>query len=443
MFESQSRTGKLGIFALLNEECIVPQGNDIKLVNHMIATWKNQNSGFSKDRLDLKNMFRIMHYAGQVTYVVDNFVESNRDHISPEILALMPESSNSFLAKLYEDQATGAGDSENVQTSENVKLDENGKPVKIISAVSKRNQKATSFIKSQTAVMKMKAQLDELMTQIFQTDVSYIRCIKPNANQSPTEFDRRMVLNQLNCSGVLDALKVTRAAYPYRVSHEEFLDMFADVTPISAEKFNNLPIHVKCKKYLQFLPGFVNATTLTSEGSATSYQNRYEVGKTKVFFSGAYQSALEGLKQNLYSAKAAKIQAAFRRKKMYTENLHRQAAKLQATFKMHLARVAFKERLARELNASLLLQRRVRQFLHKKEVERRREWAACQLQAWARMLPIYRSYQRLVRVRDQEQHKRMLLHEARLKRRSTLDHVRRSLGNAHADCSAGCNCSIM
>jgi hypothetical protein len=106
---------------------------------------------------------------------------------------------------------------------------------------------------------------------------------------------------------------------------------------------------------------------------------------------------------------------------------------------MFKARIAFKKQFEQELKASLLLQQKVRQFLYKKEVERRREWATRQLQAWARMLPIYRSYRRLIQVRDHEQHKRMLLHEAKLKRRSTLDHVLRSLVNA----SANCNCSIM
>lgn len=444
LFESQSRTGKLGLFDLMNEECMLPQGNDIKLVNRMNSTWKDQNYGFSKDRLDPKNTFRIMHYANQVLYVVDNFVERNRDHVSLEILALMSESSNNLLSKLYVDQGSRSVDSENIQSTQNIKLDENGKPVNIISAVSKRNQKVTSFIKSQTAATKMRAQLDELMTQIFQTDISYIRCIKPNSTQLPTEFDRRMVLNQLNSSGVLDALRVTRAAYPYQISHADFLELVSDVIPVSAAKFNTLSTAGKCKKYLQYLPNFVNATSLTNKvGEDCFRQNRYEVGKSKVFFSNFYQTALEGLKHNLYSIQASKIQAAFRCKQRFIENLNKSAVKLQATYRMHRAQVAYKEQFKRELKASVSLQRGVRLFLYKKEIARKQDWAVGQLQAWARMLPIFRSYRRLIQVRDQEKCKRMLLHEARLKRRSTLDHVRRSLGNAHADCNTNCNCSIM
>ena len=47
--------------------------------------------------------------------------------------------------------------------------------------------------------------LAELMALIAQTQVHYIRCVKPNPKSVSAEFDNALVAEQLRCAGALDA----------------------------------------------------------------------------------------------------------------------------------------------------------------------------------------------------------------------------------------------
>jgi myosin-5 len=69
------------------------------------------------------------------------------------------------------------------------------------------------------------------MDEITVTQVQYVRCIKPNANKSSLIFDRAMVMEQLRCAGMIEAIRISRAAYPYRLLHRDFLDRFGRLRP--------------------------------------------------------------------------------------------------------------------------------------------------------------------------------------------------------------------
>jgi myosin-5 len=81
-------------------------------------------------------------------------------------------------------------------------------------------------MKAETVTDKFRTDLQRLMETISQTDVQYVRCIKPNAVKSMKVFDRKMVVEQLRCAGMIEAIRISRAAYPYRLTHEEFIQRF-------------------------------------------------------------------------------------------------------------------------------------------------------------------------------------------------------------------------
>jgi myosin heavy subunit len=83
-----------------------------------------------------------------------------------------------------------------------------------------------SFMKADTLVTKFRSQLNALMDAIKVTEVQYVRCIKPNSLKSSKIFDRVMVVEQLRCAGMIEAIRITRAAYPYRISQIDFIKRF-------------------------------------------------------------------------------------------------------------------------------------------------------------------------------------------------------------------------
>lgn len=65
-------------------------------------------------------------------------------------------------------------------------------------------------------------QLFLLMQHLENTTPHFIRCIKPNDFQSPGNYNQGLVLQQLRCCGVLEIVRISRAGFPTRMSHQKF-----------------------------------------------------------------------------------------------------------------------------------------------------------------------------------------------------------------------------
>ena len=69
-------------------------------------------------------------------------------------------------------------------------------------------------------------QLQQLRQRIDATSPHYIRCLKPNDMLIADHFHPLNIVEQLRYGGVLEAVRVSRAGYPTRYSHEVFLQRY-------------------------------------------------------------------------------------------------------------------------------------------------------------------------------------------------------------------------
>ncbi|KOS17928.1 Myosin-2A [Escovopsis weberi] len=95
--------GKLGVLSLLDEESRLPMGSDEQFVSklhHNYATEK-QHSFYKKPRFG-KSAFTVCHYAIDVTYESEGFIEKNRDTVPDEHMAILRDTSNGFLKQVLE-----------------------------------------------------------------------------------------------------------------------------------------------------------------------------------------------------------------------------------------------------------------------------------------------------------------------------------------------------
>eukprot|EP00428_Durinskia_dybowskii_P003807 CAMPEP_0170308712 /NCGR_PEP_ID=MMETSP0116_2-20130129/54803_1 /TAXON_ID=400756 /ORGANISM="Durinskia baltica, Strain CSIRO CS-38" /LENGTH=215 /DNA_ID=CAMNT_0010560909 /DNA_START=30 /DNA_END=673 /DNA_ORIENTATION=+ len=79
--------------------------------------------------------------------------------------------------------------------------------------------------------MMFREQLDKLVEELNKTTPRYVRCIKPNANKRPAEFDSVDVLRQLRCAGMLESIRIRRAGYAVRRPFKEFFTRFRILAP--------------------------------------------------------------------------------------------------------------------------------------------------------------------------------------------------------------------
>ena len=198
--------GKLGVLSLLDEESRLPSGADASFANklHQQLAKPEHKEVFKKPRFN-QNAFTIAHYAHDVTYDADGFIDKNRDTVPDEQLALLQSSSNEFLREVLDAALVAA-------SSARANGEVNGGPAK--KAAGRKPTLGSIF----------KHSLTNLMDTINNTNVHYIRCIKPNEAKKAWELQPQQVLQQLRACGVLETIRISCAGYPSRWTFAEFAE---------------------------------------------------------------------------------------------------------------------------------------------------------------------------------------------------------------------------
>eukprot|EP01104_Vermistella_antarctica_P012194 TRINITY_DN3483_c1_g1_i1.p1 TRINITY_DN3483_c1_g1~~TRINITY_DN3483_c1_g1_i1.p1 ORF type:complete len:1243 (+),score=432.95 TRINITY_DN3483_c1_g1_i1:355-4083(+) len=135
--------------------------------------------------------FLIKHYAGDVYYEANGMVERTKDKLSNDMLEVVQMSELAFLNALF--------------------------PVLPDQANTKKMSTAGGMICKQA---------DLLVKTLTKAMPHYVRCMKPNDNKDPAEFDAPRVMHQIRYLGLLDNVKVRRAGFAYRTEFKKFMDRY-------------------------------------------------------------------------------------------------------------------------------------------------------------------------------------------------------------------------
>ncbi|KAK9692967.1 Myosin type-2 heavy chain 1 [Basidiobolus ranarum] len=265
--------GKLGVLALLDEESRMPKGSDLSLVSKLYKQLDvpEKNAFFKKPKFS-NEAFTICHYAHDVTYEVDGFLEKNKDTVSEELIQVLLSTKFSFLKDI---------------------ITANEEPP---SNSPKNGRSPTTGNVKKTLSSTFKGSLIKLMETISSTNVHYIRCIKPNEEKKPWHFDSQMVLSQLRACGVLETIRISCQGYPSRRSLEEFVERYYLLAPSSQWNF---------KDSAKFCTMLLESTIKDAE--------KYQLGRTKAFFQAGQLAYLEKLRSSKLNSSACKIQSNIRR----------------------------------------------------------------------------------------------------------------------------------
>jgi myosin-5 len=216
-----------GLLAMLDDECRLPGASDEKFASRLYKAY-GENNRFSATAAQKRDsMFCIRHYAGQVVYCTRTFVEKNKDELPKEAENLMVGSSVGLLGLVFAHVAAPAP----VATSN--------------AATSPRAKSGGETGKAVSVSSQFKEQLASLMEKIYATAPHYIRCLKPNDENAPDNFNRRRTTEQLRYGGVLEAVRVARSGFPVRLTHADFYTRYRCL----ANPFN--PVTAALPRYIQ------------------------------------------------------------------------------------------------------------------------------------------------------------------------------------------------
>ena len=94
----------MGIFSILEEECMFPKASDTSFKNKLYDQHLGKNNAFQKPKVvkgKPEAHFTLVHYAGTVDYNITGWLEKNKDPLSETVVQLYQKSSVKILAILY------------------------------------------------------------------------------------------------------------------------------------------------------------------------------------------------------------------------------------------------------------------------------------------------------------------------------------------------------
>ncbi|XP_054026743.1 myosin-1B-like isoform X3 [Dryobates pubescens] len=299
----------MGIFSILEEECMFPKATDTSFKNKLYDQHLGKSNNFQKPKPakgKAEAHFSLVHYAGTVDYNITGWLDKNKDPLNETVVGLYQKSSLKTLALLFASAGGEAG--------EFCEIPKGGK------------KKGSSF---QTVSALFRENLNKLMTNLRSTHPHFVRCIIPNETKTPGAMEHELVLHQLRCNGVLEGIRICRKGFPSRILYADFKQRYKvlNASAIPEGQF------IDSKKASEKLLGSIDVD-----------HTQYKFGHTKVFF----KAGLLGLLEEMRDEKLAQL-----------------ITRTQARCRGFLARVEY-QRMVERRESIFCIQYNVRSFMNVK-----------------------------------------------------------------------------
>lgn len=322
-----------GILGLLDEESRFPKATASSLLNKF-------NKNLADDDLynEIKGnyAFGVSHYAGDIMYHTDGFLEKNTDPL-PDLVMPACEASHSSLLKLmfspnWDAIAAGKGLAASADRGKSFfgkmfttkkrakqsKKSRRGSKKEITDGKElARNNRGPSMGKKQdksgatTVSAAFRASLAMLMLRMGSCDPHFVRCIKPNSAKRPKAWEPEMVLRQLTYTGMLQTVKMRREGFPFRIPFVEFFNSYHGIVfEFSTRTKGNAQ---SCTELLEKLEEKVEQQRAErGETTLTSKLSGWKVARTMVFLKYWQLDLLNAL-THPFEVAAVRIQTTYRR----------------------------------------------------------------------------------------------------------------------------------
>ncbi|XP_051023802.1 myosin-2 [Acomys russatus] len=267
----------MGIFSILEEECMFPKATDTSFKNKLYEQHLGKSANFQKPKVvkgKAEAHFSLIHYAGTVDYNITGWLDKNKDPLNETVVGLYQKSAMKTLAYLFsgaqtaEAEASGGG-----------------------AAKKGAKKKGSSF---QTVSALFRENLNKLMTNLRSTHPHFVRCIIPNETKTPGAMEHELVLHQLRCNGVLEGIRICRKGFPSRILYADFKQRYKVLNASAIPEGQ----YIDSKKASEKLLGSIDID-----------HTQYKFGHTKVFFKAGLLGLLEEMRDDKLAQLITRTQA--------------------------------------------------------------------------------------------------------------------------------------
>eukprot|EP01034_Spumella_vulgaris_P022022 gene22022-28116_t len=367
---------KSGIFQTLDDHSLSTSSAFLTTLNNSFSgssgSENARHTNYVAPRFNSDQRFGVLHYAGEVFYEIEGFVEKNKESTNNEMKDLMTKSSNDLLRAMMEEtlrqeMATsvanalgGAGVSGNNQKGKkgSASLPRSG------SVNLGNGNTSTNKLKEDSISKQFTVSLKQLFETLETTQPHFVRCVKPNTYKQSDFMNASETLLQLKYAGMMETIRIRQQGYSLRMPLTVFFKQYVRLSP-------------KSKIVTELVADISKQLKVSSES--------WQIGTSKIFMKREMGEKLGKLLALLLSGYARKIQrqwnhlllrrAATKAQSLVRAFLHRRRfhlarkhiTKLQTAYRgfrhakaykqqlkavVHIQRVAY-GRLARKLAKSL------------------------------------------------------------------------------------------
>uniref|UniRef100_A0A8C1U3Y3 Myosin motor domain-containing protein n=1 Tax=Cyprinus carpio TaxID=7962 RepID=A0A8C1U3Y3_CYPCA len=258
----------MGIFSILEEECMFPKATDTSFKNKLYDQHLGKCNAFQKPKPakgKAEAHFSLVHYAGTVDYNVIGWLDKNKDPLNESVVQLYQKSSVKLLATLYPPVVEGNDE--------------------------KRKKEKQSMM---SLFCSPQENLGKLMTNLRSTHPHFVRCLIPNESKTPGLMENFLVIHQLRCNGVLEGIRICRKGFPSRILYGDFKQRYKVLNASVIPEGQFIDNKKACEKLL---------------GSIDIDHDQYRFGHTKVFFKAGLLGTLEEMRDEKLAALVTMTQA--------------------------------------------------------------------------------------------------------------------------------------
>ncbi|CAJ0578142.1 unnamed protein product, partial [Mesorhabditis spiculigera] len=248
--------GRPGLIEYLDEQCKLLKGSDSGWLDQLTNCPKLKQHGHLQMPKIKAPAFTIRHFAADVLYGSEGFLEKNKDSVGRQIIEVMASTKNPFLLEVISpclEEIIGAQPRGKVGTAK------------------------------RTVANQFRDSLRELMAVLQATRPHYVRCIKPNDGKESFYFEPQRAIQQLRACGVLETVRISATGYPSRWIYGDFVTRYRLLA--WSKNVDDVRLFTKnlCTELLE--------------------TDKFALGRTKIFFRTGQVALLERLRHETLGRK--------------------------------------------------------------------------------------------------------------------------------------------
>lgn len=285
---------RTGLLSILDAECSI-RGTSESYVSKIKAQHRNSQRLDRCEQHDPR-LFVIRHFAGRVEYDASDFLDTNRDVISDDLVSVFYKHTCNFgfathlfgteLRALYSQETVPRGMSFRIAPTSLTDLLNGDEPVS-------------------TLTQDFHTRLDNLLRTLVMSRPHFVRCFRSNSKEKSNYFDKGTVVSQIRALQVLETVNLMASGYPHRMRFKQFISRYKMLIPFRSLRLCEENALEDCKQILDCAiehPFDIDVSVSLS----------WAPGKRHIFLSEGMRQHLENLRANIRNRSATIIQSVWR-----------------------------------------------------------------------------------------------------------------------------------